>query len=184
MRIIAGTAGSIPLLVPPGVTRPTSDRVREAVFSSLAPQLEGARVLDLFAGSGAMGLESLSRGAVSATFVEKDRLACEVITKNLAKTRLAGGEVVCRDVVSFLSAGSPGPYDLVFADPPYARDEVSTALLAACLHSAGWPPLLSSQGLCILETLAATPLLLPPQWRLIRQRDYGKTRIHYLELTV
>jgi len=183
MRIIAGTAGSIPLLVPPKATRPTSDRVREAVFSSLSPHLEGARVLDLFAGSGAMGLESLSRGAVSAAFVEMDRQACEVITKNLAKTRLTGGEVVCREAVSFLTTGSPGPYDLVFADPPYARDEASTALLAACFQFTGWSRLLSNKGLLVLETLASTLLPLTEEWRLLRHRDYGKTRIHFLELT-
>ena len=122
MRIIAGTAGSIPLKVPRSLTRPTTDRVREAMFSVLAGKLPGARVLDLFAGSGSLGLESLSRGAAEATFVESNGAACAVIEENVQKSRLAGARVQRRDVLSFLSTTSAGRYDLVFADPPYARD--------------------------------------------------------------
>ena len=124
MRIIAGTARGRRLVAPRGLaTRPTSDRVREAVFDMLTSLggLEDAEVADLYAGSGAMGLEALSRGAASATFVERDRAAAAVIERNLASTGLGPGRVVCTDVMAFLRSGG-GPYDLVFCDPPYDFD--------------------------------------------------------------
>src|SRR5712692_9972737 len=103
MRIIAGTHRGHRLVTPKGLdTRPTSDRVREAAFNLIGP-VDGASVLDLYAGSGAMGLEALSRGAESAVFVESDREACAVIKRNLGKLRLGGAEVVCRDALRFLA---------------------------------------------------------------------------------
>ena len=102
MRIIAGSAGSVPLQVPRTLTRPTTDRVRESVFAALGDLVAGARVLDLFAGSGSLGLEALSRGAASCDFVESHGPACEAISKNLAKARLAGGKVLRRDVLAYL----------------------------------------------------------------------------------
>lgn len=106
--------------VPSGDVRPTSDRVREALFSVLGGILSGARCLDLYAGSGALGIEALSRGAGSCMFVDRSRASCEAVRANLAKAKLDGGEVRCSEVDRFLRAAS-GEYDLVFADPPYAK---------------------------------------------------------------
>src|SRR5215212_7046670 len=104
MRIIAGSRKGHRIDAPRGrATRPTSDRVRENVFNLVAPWLEDATVLDLFAGSGAMGIEALSRGAERATFVESQQEACRVIDRNLEKLRLTGAEVVCRDVARFIA---------------------------------------------------------------------------------
>src|SRR5437773_9773106 len=121
-RIIAGEAGGRRLAVPPGEgVRPTSDRVKESVFSALGPgRLDGAKVLDLYAGSGALGLEALSRGADRAVFVELDGAAARAIEQNLDKLRLSG-TVLRRDAVTVLAqeAGAGRKYDLVLVDPPY-----------------------------------------------------------------
>ena len=124
MRIVGGLAKGRRLAAPASVTRPTSDQVRESLFNTLESRLRlaDARVLDLFAGTGAVGLEALSRGAAEAVLVEKDRRAVEVLRKNVATVGLPGATVVGRAVSAFLG-GEPGePFDLVFADPPYAID--------------------------------------------------------------
>ena len=180
MRIIAGTAGSIPLKVPRSLTRPTTDRVREAMFSVLAGKLPGARVLDLFAGSGSLGLESLSRGAAEATFVESNGAACAVIEENVQKSRLAGTRVQRRDVLSFLSTTSAGRYDLVFADPPYARDEPTLALLTALLNLPGLAFALPPDWIFVLESFASVALPETPLWEVVREKTYGSTRVSYL----
>ena len=118
MRIIAGTHRGARIAAPKGLdTRPTGDRVREAAFNLIGP-VEGATVLDLFAGSGAMGLEALSRGAASATFVESDRAACRTIAENLERLRLTGARLTCGDALWALRQDSRR-YDLVLVDPPY-----------------------------------------------------------------
>lgn len=180
MRIIAGTAGSIPLKVPPSLTRPTADRVREAVFSVLGDRTTGARVLDLFAGSGSLGLEALSRGAREATFVESNGRACTILGENLRKTRLAGANIQRRDVLSFLSTSPAGRYDLVFADPPYARDEASLALLTSLLTLPALAGTLDPAGLFVLESCADTALPESPYWEIVREKTYGGTRVSYL----
>ena len=123
MRIISGKAGGIALSVPKGEVRPTTDRVREALFSILNPLIGHADVLDLFTGSGAFGLEALSRGAGSSRMVDFSRLSCATAKANLAKTGLEGGAVIQGDAVQFvkreLLAGRK--YDIVFADPPYCK---------------------------------------------------------------
>ena len=122
MRVVAGTAGGRRLRVPAGRRlRPTSERVREAVFSSLTSQgvVLGARVLDLFAGTGALGIEALSRGAREATFVEADPAAVAVIKANLAGTGVTGGTVVVDDALRFL-ADPRADFDVAFVDPPYS----------------------------------------------------------------
>jgi 16S rRNA (guanine966-N2)-methyltransferase len=139
-RIIAGSARGIRLEAPGPATRSLSDRVKETLFAILEPGLAGAQVLDLFAGSGAAGLEALSRGAAHATFVEIDKGAAAVIASNLARTHLAGGRarVVRAEVLAWLrgsEAAAAGPFDVVVADPPYAE----TALLAATLAALGSP---------------------------------------------
>ena len=122
MRIVAGEHRGARIFAPKGRdTRPTSDRVREAAFNLIGP-VEGAAVLDLFAGSGAMGLEALSRGAASATFVESDRDACRVIDRNIDKLRVTGARVVQQNVLRAL-AMDRRTYDLILCDPPYGYAE-------------------------------------------------------------
>ncbi len=143
-RIIAGAARGRRLAVPKGtVTRPTSDRAREGLFATVAAilgPLHGARVLDLFAGSGAVGLEALSRGAARVVFVESDARVARVIRANVAVVALPGGEVVCDRVERFLRRG-PGDdpaVDLVVADPPYAVSGAEVTGMLAALTSRGW----------------------------------------------
>lgn len=191
MRVIAGSAGGLPLTVPKSVTRPTADRVREALFSSLGGRVVGAAVLDLYAGSGALGIEALSRGARSVLFVEADDRACAAIRANLERTRLAGPAAAVRRerVRDFLQGlaraggGTGAAYDLVFADPPYARDAEKAGELAALLASEGLAGALRPDGWFILEAMdgaAALPLGGSGPWEAVRERRYGGTRLHYL----
>jgi 16S rRNA (guanine966-N2)-methyltransferase len=169
MRVVAGTAGGRRLVAPPGrSTRPTSDRTREAVFNALGSQgvVEGASVADLFAGSGALGIEALSRGAASAVFVEHDRRALEVIRSNLAATGLAdAATVVAADVERWLAADR-GPFDLVLADPPYAFDR--------------WPELLARVRAGAVVAESDRDVEPGPGWRVLRRRRYGGTVVTVL----
>jgi 16S rRNA (guanine966-N2)-methyltransferase len=175
-RIVAGTAGGRRLAVPPSGTRPTSERVREALFSAVeaAIDLDGARVLDLYAGSGALGLEALSRGASVATFVESDRSAISVLDKNIAAVGLPGAEVRRGRVAAVLDGGG-APYDLVLADPPYAETELG-AVLAALVERSWTRP----GSVVIVERARRSG---PPQWpeTLVpgRVRRYGDTELHW-----
>lgn len=185
MRVIAGSAGGLQLTVPQSVTRPTTDRVREALFSSLGDRVVGAAVLDLYAGSGAVGIEALSRGARSAVFVEADEGACAMIRANLERVRLAASTAeVRRGRVGDFLKRLPGdePFDLVFADPPYARDEKSALELVALLADPVLPRSLRAGGLFILESMAGKDLPLNDgsPWHLSRDRRYGGTRLNYL----
>jgi 16S rRNA (guanine966-N2)-methyltransferase len=169
VRIIAGSRKGARIFAPRGRdTRPTSDRVREAVFG-LIGSVEGASVLDLFAGSGAMGLEALSRGAASAVLVESDRDACRTIERNLAKLGLTGGRVVRSDAVRFLAA-ERSAYDLVFVDPPYELLESLRMSLADHL-----PRVLAADGLLVFESRATAEPELP--LAVSTSRRYGSTRI-------
>ena len=139
-RIVAGVAGGRRLAVPPSGTRPTSDRVREALFSALAhePGLDGAAVLDLCAGSGALGLEALSRGAAHVLFVESDRRAAAVLRRNVAAVDLPGAQVRAATAAAVLAGQADRAFDLLLVDPPYATPdtEVAAWLTAALAH--GW----------------------------------------------
>ena len=139
-RIVAGAARGRRLAVPARGTRPTTDRVRESVFNVLAARLdfEGLRVLDLFAGSGALGLEALSRGARSVLFIESDRRAAEVIDRNIATVGLPGTAVRRGAVAAVLGAGAATPVDLVFADPPYEVGNTEVQSVLSALGSRGW----------------------------------------------
>jgi 16S rRNA (guanine966-N2)-methyltransferase len=185
MRLIAGTARGMALQVPKTEARPSTDRVRGALFSILADRVEQARVLDLFAGSGALGLEALSRGAKSATFIEQQRTAAEVIRKNAEKARLAPVcDVRVAEVLSWLkSTGRFAPtYDLIFADPPYRKTLQDPDYGAALLTHPDLPGLLAPGGLFVLERLAdRSQLLVPSAWNLIDQRSYGLSQIVFLE---
>ena len=172
MRIVAGSRKAHRIAAPTGVvTRPTGDRVREAAFSLVGP-VEEVAVLDLFAGSGAMGLEALSRGAASCVFVERDRDAARVIQANLAKLRLTGATVVTRDVRSALRDERERGcrYGLVLADPPYHEWDRHAPELAESL-----PALLEPGGLVVVETSERVEPELPLD--LVTSRRYGSARI-------
>jgi len=172
MRIIAGSRKGHTIYAPKGLeTRPTGDRVREAAFDLIGP-VEGATVLDLFAGSGALGLEALSRGADRAVFVESDRDAVRAIERNLGKLNLAG-EVRAEDALRFLATDSRR-FDLVLVDPPYERFGEFEPRLARYL-----PPMLADNGLLVLETAAADEPKLPLNLR--TSRRYGAARITLFE---
>lgn len=187
MRIISGLAGGIPIRVPDAVTRPTTDKVRQALFSSLGEVLIEARVLDLFAGSGALGLEALSRGATSVLFVEQHRGAAEVIKGNLAKSRLQGGLVRIGDalrVLADLASTQPGAFDLIFADPPYAHRPGDKNWAMELLKSPALRQVLAPGGSFLLECKVATADLSPDWgWTVVRDRDYGTTRLLWLRQT-
>ncbi len=175
MRIIAGTHRGSRIAAPRGLaTRPTGDRVREAAFNLIGP-VEDASVLDLFAGSGAMGLEALSRGAASVTFVESDRGACRTIADNLAKLRLTGARITCGDAVWALRQETR-TYDLVLVDPPYEAWEELEPKLAEQL-----PRVLAPAGLLVVETGARTEPELPLPLR--TSRRYGSARLTLFELS-
>src|SRR4029453_5898809 len=151
MRVIAGQAGGIRLAVPKSGVRPTMDRVKAAIFSSLGEAVIGARVLDLFAGSGALGIEALSRGAASAIFVEDDRQSAEAIEKNLAKTNLEG-RVRQQDVFDFLRPrANAEKFEIIFADPPYEKLQHGESYTEKLLNSEDLPQLVGSEGVFVLE---------------------------------
>ena len=173
MRIIAGSKRGARIAAPKGVaTRPTGDRVREAAFNLIGP-VDGASVLDLFAGSGAMGLEALSRGAASATFVESDRAACRTISQNLEKLGLTGARVVCADAVWALRQ-EPRTYDLVLVDPPYERWAELEPRLAGQVAR-----VLAPDGVVLVETGSKTEPALPLAQR--TSRRYGSARLTVFE---
>jgi 16S rRNA (guanine966-N2)-methyltransferase len=172
VRIVAGSRKGHRIAAPRGVvTRPTSDRVREAAFALIGP-VDGARALDLFAGSGAMGLEALSRGAARCVFVERDRGACRVIEENLRKLRFAEADVRCGDARSSLreDALRASRYDLVLVDAPYGEWERLEAALAEAL-----PVVLEEDGLVVVETSEKVEPSLPLD--LVTTRRYGSARI-------
>jgi 16S rRNA (guanine966-N2)-methyltransferase len=175
-RIIAGLARGRQLRVPPTGTRPTSDRAREALFSSLG-DVTGLRVLDLYAGSGAVGLEALSRGAAVVTLVEQDRRAAEVVAANVAVVRLPGAVLRREAVESLLAGPNPAePYDLVFADPPYA---LTDAVLAAVLIDARANRWYAENAVVVVERSARTSWSWPEGLVADRERRYGEATLWY-----
>lgn len=185
MRIIAGAAGSLRLQVPRSLTRPTTDRVREAVFSSLGDRVHGARVLDLFAGSGALGIEALSRGAAEAVFVDSSREAERAIRENLRRADLGPAHVHREEVRPFLrrraaDGGEDKRFSLLIADPPYAKSDEELAALSELLNDENLAARAEGDALFVLETLADRPLPESPLWETIREKTYGRTRVSYL----
>jgi 16S rRNA (guanine966-N2)-methyltransferase len=176
MRIIAGSRKGARIFAPKGQdTRPTGDRVREAVFNLIGP-VEGKHVLDLYAGSGAMGLEALSRGAESATFVEADRAAAETIVRNIDKLGLTGATVLRDDAARKLTgdAASGRRYDLVLIDPPYRMLPGVLTMLATYV-----PPVVEPHGLVVVESDARDEPELPLPKR--TSRRYGSSRVTVFE---
>jgi len=180
MRVIAGGAGGIRLAVPKRGVRPTMDRVKAAVFSSLGDAVAGACVLDLFAGSGALGIEALSRGASSAVFVEEDRQSAEIVERNLAKTELKG-RVRQQDVFDFLrQASGAETFQIIFADPPYEKPKYGESYTAKLLSNEALPRLLDSSGVFVLEKRPKETLPEMKLWRIIREKTYGATEVLFL----
>lgn len=181
-RIIAGAAGSLTLEVPDAGTRPTSDRVRESLFGALesADALRGARVLDLYAGSGALGLEAISRGADRADLVEKAPRAAVVAERNAARVRRAVPAAtvrVHRAAVEAFLRGFSDHIDLALIDPPYAVDEQEITRVLTLLV-----PHLATHAVVVVERDARSPEpLLPPGLRVFRDRRYGDTTLWWIE---
>ncbi len=177
MRIIAGIAKGMTLVAPRGDARPTSDRVREAIFSSLGERVVGATVLDLFAGSGALGLEAASRGASTVTFVENARASLDALEKNVSMFR-RGREVTCEFRVlhadAFRLPVLGGTFSLIFADPPYG--DAAQKLLALPLP-------LASDGVFALESAKRNVLTPGEAWSVKREAVYGDTRVSFLART-
>lgn len=178
-RIIAGEFRGRRLGVPADTTRPTSDRVREAVFSMLGARidLDGLRVADLFAGTGALGIEAVSRGAESAVLVEADRRAAKVVRENIAVCRAGQrARVVERTVESFLSAAA-GPFDLVFIDPPYELSSDDVAAILALLV-----PALADDAWVVIERGSRSPVVpLPEGLESVAEKKYGDSTVRLVQ---
>lgn len=178
MRIIAGSARGTKLQDPGETTRPTSDRVREAIFNVLRHVIPEARVLDLFAGTGALGLEALSRGSASCTFVENDPQALRRLRNNIARTKFPQTRVLETDALLFITSPRPSAeFDLIFADPPYHRPglpDFATPLLEEPLP-------LAPEGIFVLEVESERPTPETPHLTFLKRKDYGNTSVLYFQ---
>ncbi len=178
-RLIAGLAGGRRLRVPPSGVRPTGERAREGLFNSLGSllDLEGAAVLDLYAGSGALGLEALSRGAAAVTFVEQSPRVLPVLEANVATVGLPGARVLRGSVPTVVSGAAPAAYDLVLADPPYATPTAEVLDVLRSLSSGGW---LAPGAVVVVERSSRE---VPWQWPTpltgLRDRRYGEALLRY-----
>ncbi len=185
MRIIAGRFRGKRLFSPEDQSvRPTPDRVRESLFNILAsrlgPNLSGLRVLDLFAGTGALGVEALSRGADYAVFVDNGVEARGAIRQNMEHFGLGGkGKLLRRDATMLGPVENFTPFDLVFCDPPYGKGLGEKALVAA--HAGGW---IASGATIVLEEKKGLDVALPEQFTPVDQRTYGQTSVHFFEFGV
>jgi len=181
MRVIAGRAGGVRLMSPKNGVRPTMDRVKAAIFSSLGEIVIGARVLDLFAGTGALGIEALSRGADSALFVDEDRQSVSAIEKNLSKTHLAG-RVRQQDVFGFLknASATAEKFQIVFADPPYDKMKSGESFTEKLLANGAIPWLLERDGVFVLEKRPGEDVPSTKLWQVNRQKTYGATEVLFL----
>jgi 16S rRNA (guanine966-N2)-methyltransferase len=183
-RVIAGAARGRRLAVPPGRgTRPTSDRAREALFSTLASlrgphALAGARVLDLYAGSGAVGLEALSRGAAEVVLVERDRAALTAVRANVATLGLPGAQVVAADASRLAAtANAAPPYDVVFLDPPYEVPAGTVGEVLAGLAAGGW---LATEAVVVVERASRDgDWVWPEGIEAVQDRRYGEATLWY-----
>jgi 16S rRNA (guanine966-N2)-methyltransferase len=180
-RIVAGSAGGRRLQVPPKVTRPTSDRVREALFSALENvlDLDGLRVLDLYAGSGALGFEALSRGAASATFVEADRRASDILRTNARDLGFPDTAVIARPAEAVVAVSADTPFDLIFADPPYAVTDAQLGKVLDGLVLNNWT---TPGTVLIVERATRSPRpLWPSPVESLRDKRYGDTTLYWAE---
>lgn len=183
MRVIAGSAGGIRLDAPERGVRPTMDRVKSAIFSSLGDNVIGARILDLFAGSGALGIEALSRGAASVLFVDEDRQSISMIEKNLVKTHFQA-RVRQQEVFHFLRrSSSSGKFRIIFADPPYEKSQSGEAFTERLLRNEALAQLLEPKGVFILEKRPSERLPENNFWKVGRAKSYGATEVLFLQRT-
>lgn len=177
-RVTAGASRGRVLKTPPGrATRPTTSLVREALFNIIGDSIRGARVLDLFAGAGTLGIEALSRGAASATFVERDRACANIVAENLAAIGFAQqGDVASADAMDWLRAhsGDLSTYNLLLLDPPYRDGGALTSALQALDRAP-----LRDQALVVAEHHRSQPLPLLQRLTHVRDRDYGTTRLSF-----
>ena len=177
MRIIAGRAGGIRLAVPQRGVRPTMDRVKAAIFSSLGDSVIGARTLDLFAGSGALGIEALSRGAASVLFVDEDRQSIATIEKNLTKAHFQA-RVRRQEVFDFLKHLSSGEkFRIIFADPPYEKTKAGERFTEKLLANPVLLQLLEPDGIFVLEKHPSEKIPEMDLWNLVRRKTYGATEV-------
>ena len=182
LRVIAGTAGGLMLVAPRGGrARPTTDRVKESLFAALGPdRIDDVVVLDLYAGSGALAIEAMSRGAGSAVLVDRDRLAADACRRNLTSTRVRDrARVQCSTVAAFLSAGPPeeAPFGLVFVDPPYDTADGEVARVLRTLAEPGW---LEAGATVVVERPAGARVEVPVGWSPGWERGYGDTLVAVL----
>ncbi len=180
MRITGGILCGRRVAVPDKGVRPTKDRVRESLFAILGESLRDARVLDLFAGSGSLGLEALSRGANAVCWVERDRRTFRILENNvqLLSAGLAGCSVkcVCRDALRFIKNSSSGGYSLVFADPPYGA-ATKGALLRNILPALDKSGCMEQGGMVVYEMRSSGQVELPGPWTILRDKKWGETRV-------
>ena len=178
MRVIAGEAKGRTLIVPRGGgTRAATDRIRETLFAILEPELQGARVLDLFAGAGTLGIEALSRGASRATFVERGGEANKALRRNLATTDFVDrSEVVAANVIAYLESRPRGPFDIVFCDPPFADVAIAEVTLGhEALRSAVAP-----DGLIVARAHAKHVPAVPASAHVVRIKEIGEEKLLFL----
>jgi 16S rRNA (guanine966-N2)-methyltransferase len=178
-RLISGVAGGRRLSVPPSGVRPTGDRAREGLFNSLGTllDLEGATVLDLYAGSGALGLEALSRGAAAVVLVENAPRVLPVLKKNVAAVGLPGGRVVAGSVPAVVAGPPLGRFDLVLADPPYATPLAEVLGVLSALVDGGW---LAPSGVVVVERSSREEAFAWPTPLIgLRERRYGEAMLRY-----
>lgn len=177
MRVIAGASRGVPLAAPRGsATRPITDRVKETLFAILGERVPGARVLDLYAGSGSIGIEALSRGATSADFVERDRRALSALRTNLERTRLAASASVhATEVERFLASAAEARWDLVVLDPPYETRAIVAPLRALVPH-------LAPDAVVVLKHFWRTEVPAVDRLAVMRERRFGETMLTFLQL--
>jgi 16S rRNA (guanine966-N2)-methyltransferase len=182
-RLISGAAGGRRLKVPPSGVRPTGDRAREGLFNTLGTllDLEGAAVLDLYAGSGALGLEALSRGAAQVVFVESAPRVLPVLRANLAATGLPGGRVVAGSVPAVVAGPAPGVFDLVLADPPYSTPAAEVLTVLRALATGGW--LVPGAVVVVERSAREQPWDWPTPFDGLRDRRYGEALLRYGRLS-
>lgn len=178
-RIVAGSVGGRRIEVPAHGTRPTSEKVREALFSSLEAtgELPGARVLELYGGSGALGLEALSRGAGSALFIESDRRAAQVLRRNATSLGFRAVRIEQATAEAVLASAADEPYDVILADPPYALDSADLNRILESLVVHGWTV---PGTLVVLErAVRSGEPAWPEPWEALRSKRYGDTAVHW-----
>jgi 16S rRNA (guanine966-N2)-methyltransferase len=178
MRVIAGEAKGRTLVVPRGgTTRAATDRIRETLFAIVEPELDGARVADLFAGAGTLGIEALSRGAAHATFVERGAEAVKAIRRNLEATGFAGrSDVVAANVIAYLDGRPRGPFDIVFCDPPFA----DVAIAEATLGHEGLRGAIGPDGLVVARAHGKHVPAIPSFAHVVRVKEIGEEKLLFL----